>query len=46
MWTWPPSLEKLRGTVGVWTFAQESIAADRSGDIAAELESLGYSALW
>lgn len=46
MSTWPPSLEKLRGTVGVWTFAQESIAADRSGDIAAELESLGYSALW
>ncbi len=46
MSTWPASLEKLRGTVGVWTFAHESIAADRSGDIAAELESLGYAALW
>jgi probable F420-dependent oxidoreductase len=46
MSTWPPSLERLRGTVGVWTFAQETVSADRSGDIAAELESLGYSAMW
>jgi probable F420-dependent oxidoreductase len=46
MSTWPPSLEKLRGTVGVWTFAQETLTADRSGDIAAELQSLGYSAMW
>ncbi len=46
MSTWPPSLEQLRGTVGVWTFAQETLSADRSGDIAAELESLGYSAMW
>ncbi len=46
MSSWPDSLEKLRGTIGVWTFAQESVAADRSGDIASELESLGYSAMW
>ena len=46
MSTWPPSLEQLRGTVGVWTFAQETVNADRSGDIAAELESRGYSAMW
>ena len=46
MSTWPPSLEQLRGTVGVWTFAQETLSADRSGDIAAELESLGYSVMW
>jgi probable F420-dependent oxidoreductase len=46
MSNWPPSLEQLRGTVGVWTFAQETVNADRSGDIAAELESLGYSAMW
>jgi probable F420-dependent oxidoreductase len=44
--TWPASLEKLRGTLGVWTFAQETLRAAQSGDIAAELESLGYSAMW
>jgi probable F420-dependent oxidoreductase len=44
--TWPTSLERLRGTIGVWTFAQEAVSAARSGDIAAELESLGYSAMW
>ena len=46
MSNWPSSLEKLRGTIGVWTFAQETLPADRSGDIAVELESLGYSAMW
>jgi probable F420-dependent oxidoreductase len=46
MSTWPSSLEKLRGTIGIWTFAQESVSADRSGDVAAELESLGYAAMW
>jgi probable F420-dependent oxidoreductase len=46
MTTWPDSLERLRGTIGVWTFAQETIVAERSGDIAAELESLGYAAMW
>ncbi len=30
----------------MWTFAQETVPADQSGDIAAELESLGYSAMW
>ena len=46
MSTWPPSLEKLRGTVGIWTFAHETVPADRSGDVARELESLGYAAMW
>jgi probable F420-dependent oxidoreductase len=46
MSTWPDSLERLRGTIGVWTFAHESMPAERSGDIAAELESLGYAAMW
>ncbi len=46
MSTRPPSLEKLRGTVGIWTFAHESVPADRSGDVAKELESLGYAAMW
>jgi len=44
--TSPASLEKLRGTIGVWTFAHETLPAERSGDIAAELESLGFSAMW
>ncbi|MGB8195790.1 MAG: TIGR03620 family F420-dependent LLM class oxidoreductase [Acidimicrobiales bacterium] len=44
--TWPDALEKLRGTIGIWTFAHETLPAPRSGDIAAELESLGYAAMW
>ena len=46
MSTWPPSLEKLRGTIGVWTWTHETLSAERGGDVAAELESLGYAALW
>jgi probable F420-dependent oxidoreductase len=46
MSNWPPSLEQLRGTVGLWTFAHETLTADKSGDLAAELESLGFAALW
>jgi probable F420-dependent oxidoreductase len=46
MSNWPSSLEQLRGTVGVWTFTHETLNADRSGEVAAELESLGYGALW
>jgi probable F420-dependent oxidoreductase len=46
MSSWPLSLEKLRGTVGVWTFTHESLPAAQSGDVAVELESLGYGALW
>ena len=42
----PPVLEQLRGAVGVWTTTLESVAASKSGDVAAELESLGYGALW
>ena len=46
MSNWPSSLEKLRGTVGVWTFASESTPAPQSGEIALELESLGVAAMW
>jgi probable F420-dependent oxidoreductase len=46
MTTWPESLERLRGTIGVWTFAHETVPAERSGDLAAELESIGYAAMW
>jgi len=30
----------------VWTMAQDSLAPERSAEMAAELETLGYSALW
>jgi probable F420-dependent oxidoreductase len=46
MSNWPPSLEQLRGTIGVWTFAHETLPVERSGDVATELESLGYAAMW
>lgn len=42
----PPALERLRGTVGVWTFAHELVEATRSGELAAEVEACGFSALW
>jgi len=42
----PYSLEHLRGTVGVWTSTHESLPAGQSGEIAAELETLGYAAMW
>ena len=44
--TLPSSLEKLKGTVGVWTVTHESLAPERSGEIAQELEELGYAAMW
>jgi probable F420-dependent oxidoreductase len=43
---WPPSLEKLRGTVGIWTSTHETLPAGQSGDVALEIENLGYSAMW
>ena len=43
---WPLSLEKLRGTVGIWTSTHETLPAARSGEIASELETLGYAAMW
>ncbi|MFZ1062577.1 MAG: TIGR03620 family F420-dependent LLM class oxidoreductase [Acidimicrobiales bacterium] len=42
----PGSLERLRATVGVWTSTHESLRASRSGEVAHELESLGYAAMW
>jgi probable F420-dependent oxidoreductase len=46
MSTWPLSLERLRATVGIWTATHESLPPGRSGEVAAELESLGYGAMW
>ena len=41
-----PTLESLRGAVGLWAFAHESVQPSASGEIAALAESLGYSAYW
>lgn len=46
MSTWPAPLEKLRGTVGLWTLTLDSLAPRQSAEMATELESLGYPALW
>jgi probable F420-dependent oxidoreductase len=46
MSTLPPTLERLRGTVGIWTMTQESLSPGQSGEIAHEIESLGYGAMW
>lgn len=46
MTTWPASLERLRGTVGIGTTTHESLPASRSGEVASELEELGYGAMW
>jgi len=46
MSTLPSSLERLRGTVGIWTSTHESLPPRHSGEISRELEELGYSAMW
>jgi len=46
MATLPTSLEALRGTVGIWTSTHESLEPSRSGEVAHELEELGYAAMW
>lgn len=42
----PDSLARLDGTVGIWTTTHESLPAGASAEIASQLESFGYSALW
>lgn len=44
--TWPTALERLRGTVGVWTTTHESLPPERSGDVARALEDMGWAAMW
>jgi probable F420-dependent oxidoreductase len=39
-------LRSRLGRVGVWTFAFDSLPVDRVRAAAAEIESMGYSALW
>lgn len=42
----PLSLNRLAGTVGVWTTTTESMPAAHASELAAEIEGLGYPALW
>ena len=42
----PPVLDSLRGTLGVWTFAHETVEPSRSAEVAALAESLGYTSYW
>jgi probable F420-dependent oxidoreductase len=44
--SWPSSLQRLDGTVGIWSFASEALAPARAGEISQELESLGFGAFW
>lgn len=46
MSTWPDALETLRRSVGLWTFTLDAKEPGESADLAGEIESMGYSALW
>ncbi|MGB8179307.1 MAG: LLM class F420-dependent oxidoreductase [Acidimicrobiales bacterium] len=46
MSTWPDALEKLRQSVGLWTMTLDAKSPGESADLASEIESMGYSALW
>lgn len=46
MSTLPPTLEALRGSIGLWTMTLDSLSPLESAARAREIESLGYSALW
>jgi len=41
-----PTLDALRGTVGVWTIAHESLAPSRVAEATTLLEDAGFRALW
>jgi probable F420-dependent oxidoreductase len=43
---WPDALERLRHTVGLWTMTLDAKSPGESADMASEIESMGYSALW
>ena len=46
MTTLPLTLQRLRGTVGIWTSTHETLAPSAANELAVELESLGYAAMW
>ena len=40
------TLERIRGTVGIWTTTHESLPAARSGEVARAIEAAGFSTMW
>ena len=42
----PACLERLRGTVGLWSVTSDWVAPRDVGDLARDVESLGYGAFW
>lgn len=46
MTDWPQALEKLRHTVGLWTMTLDGQSPARAAEIAGDVETMGYSALW
>ena len=41
-----PTLERLRGTVGVWTITHEGLRPRELGELTSRLEDGGFAALW
>lgn len=41
-----PTLERLRGTTGVWTVTHEDVLPSGVGEVARAIEDDGFSALW
>lgn len=46
MSTWPATLEKLRGSIGLWTSTLDSVSPSECAERVCDIESLGYPALW
>ncbi len=46
MTDWPQALEKLRHTVGLWTMTLDGQSPARAAEIASDVETMGYWALW
>jgi probable F420-dependent oxidoreductase len=44
--TWPTTLERLRGSIGLWTMTLDAVSPTASVECVREIESLGYRALW
>ncbi|MGA7834059.1 MAG: TIGR03620 family F420-dependent LLM class oxidoreductase [Acidimicrobiales bacterium] len=42
----PATLEKLRGSIGLWTMTLDAVSPRESEQLAHEIEELGYPALW
>lgn len=42
----PLALQRLDGTVGLWTFATEGVSATHAHEVAQAIEAFGFSALW